>query len=73
MVKGDAGFLFGVCGVCGTCEMSQMKKFFQKVVEWRGLTLRREVRAAEVDLGVVSIEMIHPWEWMRSLNSRKSG
>lgn len=35
------------------------------------LKLRREVKSAEVDLGVASIEMVRPRERMRLPNSRE--
>ena len=43
----------------------------QQVAGWMSLKLRREVKSAEVDLGVVSIEMVRPRGWMRLPNSRE--
>lgn len=36
-----------------------------------GLKLKREVKSPEVDLGVASIQMVHPREQMSMPNSRK--
>lgn len=44
----------------------------QQRVGWMGLKPRREVRATEVGVGVVSIQMVHPWEWVK-LPKKESG